>query len=264
MADAKRQSIERSKLPILGVIALVCLVLGVGGFVHGAEHAKFLLILGATALGFVIVIWFWRLITARKSSQAKRLTALGAGMTLIVMAMLGFSYGMVPLFDLITRAFDIGGKVTQQAAPAEKGKPVPPVNKGVDRTRTVSLQILTTRNARLPWHFESRVKSVDIYPGEQFNVRLYLRNDAKHAITAHPQLSVAPSVASKFLVPVTDFDDHYTLGPGETKEVTTRYQLNRDLPRDVRQLTMAFTWFDVTRQGAYSLRPKTLDKFGKL
>ena len=72
-------------------------------------------------------------------------------------AMFGFGFALVPLYDVFCDITGLNGKNFSQG-PAEVAS--------VDRSRTVKVQFVTVNPAGMPWDFKPTVRSMRVYPGE--------------------------------------------------------------------------------------------------
>ena len=116
--------------------------------------------------------------------KAKSSKSLVIKLALLAVAMLGFSYAMVPLYKT---ACDAGWLVTvrdDSSNPyANVNRNIDTSNTQVDKSRWITVEFVASMNEKMPWKFEAQQKSVKIHPGEMTNVRvladsncLYLRS----------------------------------------------------------------------------------------
>ena len=135
---------------------------------------------------------------------------------LVVVAalMFGFGYALVPLYRAICDALGINvlslSELRNAAAPA-------PVNGQVDTGRTVTIEF--DANARGPWDFKPAQASLDVHPGQ-----------------------VAMSHFTK--LECFCFTEH-VLQPGESRQWPVVFVVDPKLPRDVRTITLSYTFFEV-------------------
>ena len=76
-------------------------------------------------------------------------------LALVVLAMFGFGYALVPLYDVLCEITGLGGRTGVVAAGALENR--------ADRSRTVKVQFLGTVNSRLPWEFRPNVASIEVH-----------------------------------------------------------------------------------------------------
>lgn len=152
--------------------------------------------------------------------------------------MFGFGYALVPLYNVLCNRLGINGKTPNVADAAVTA---------VDLSRTVTVQFLAINNAKLPWKFYPYRTSVDVHPGENTKVAYFARNDADHTMTVQAIPSVSPGIAAKYLKKTECFCfAQQTLKSQDTMDMPLIFHLDRDLPKDIKTVTLAYTLFDVT------------------
>ncbi|MDF3054294.1 MAG: cytochrome c oxidase assembly protein [Gammaproteobacteria bacterium] len=160
-------------------------------------------------------------------------------MLLIAVLMFGFGYALVPLYNVLCDAFGINGKTGGQTAQS--------VVSSVDKHRTITVQFVSMNNAKLPWKFYPYRKSVDIHPGENTRVAYFAKNESGKTMVVQAIPSVAPSEAAKYLKKTECFCfERQTLADGETMDMPLLFHIDRDIPEDVKEITLSYTLFDVT------------------
>jgi cytochrome c oxidase assembly protein subunit 11 len=108
-----------------------------------------------------------------QSSQQleKRNTSLVLKLAMVAVAMFGFGYALVPLYNVfceLVPSADIRGR-TNQAELKEVSYPV-------DKTRLVTVEFLTTVNETTPLLFYAQTNKVKVHPGEYTTVNFYAEN----------------------------------------------------------------------------------------
>jgi len=155
----------------------------------------------------------------------------------VVVAMFGFGFALVPIYDVMCQAFGINGKT----AGAYAGSQV------VDEARQVRVQFLATNAADMVWEFRPEADEIEVHPGSSTQMLFIAYNPTDKPMTAQAIPSVAPSKAAAYFHKTECFCfTQQVLQPGERIEMPVRFIVDRDLPADVRHLTLAYTLFDVT------------------
>lgn len=155
----------------------------------------------------------------------------------IAVAMFGFGYLMVPIYDVLCDITGLNGKTgeTTQAAVNEKG---------IDESRTVTVQFDTNVNRELPWDFKAKTFSVKVHPGEIKEVMFVARNRSSEAVIGQAIPSVAPSKASLYFNKTECFCfNEQLLQAGEEIEMPVRFVVDANLPTSVETLTLSYTFF---------------------
>ncbi|OEC33303.1 cytochrome c oxidase assembly protein subunit 11 [Pseudomonas cuatrocienegasensis] len=155
----------------------------------------------------------------------------------LVVAMFGFGFALVPIYDVMCQAFGINGKT----AGAYQGDQVQ------DAERQVRVQFLATNAADMVWTFGPQADEVTVHPGASTQMIFVAYNPTDKPMTAQAIPSVAPSKAAAYFHKTECFCfTQQVLQPGERIEMPVRFIVDRDLPADVRHLTLAYTLFDIT------------------
>ena len=170
-------------------------------------------------------------------SEALSTRRLVIRLSLVVVAMFGFGFALVPIYDVMCQAFGINGKT----AGAYEG------SQAVDEQRQVRVQFLATNAAEMVWEFGPQADEVVVHPGDSTQMLFVAYNPTDKPMTAQAIPSVAPSKAAAYFhkTECSCFTQQ-VLQPGERIEMPVRFIVDRDLPADVRHLTLAYTLFDVT------------------
>ncbi len=166
-----------------------------------------------------------------------------AKLAVIALAMFGFGYALVPMYRSICEALGIN-----VLALAERDVPgnskVSARNTQVDRSRVVTVEF--DANARGPWDFRPAQRSIDVHPGEMTTVMYEFRNIQNRTMAAQAIPSYAPKQASPYFNKLECFCfNEYTLAPGESKTWPVTFIIDPKLPKDVRTITLSYTFFEV-------------------
>ena len=155
----------------------------------------------------------------------------------VVAGMFVFGFALVPIYDVMCQAFGINGKT----AGAYQG------SQTVDEARQVRVQFLATNAAGMLWEFGPQADELVVRPGQANDMLFIAHNPTDRPMTAQAIPSVAPSRAAAFFHKTECFCfTRQVLQPGERIEMPVRFIVDRDLPRDVKHLTLAYTLFDIT------------------
>lgn len=86
-----------------------------------------------------------------------------------------------------------------------------------------------------------------VHPGEYQTIRFYGSNVSENVIVGRAIPSVAPGWAAQFLKKTQCFCfDEQTFEPQQTKEMLVRFVVDPALPETVTDLTLSYTFFDIT------------------
>lgn len=158
---------------------------------------------------------------------------------LVVIVMFAFGFVLVPLYDVFCEYTGLNGKLSSKAADERHYDP--------DLGRTVSVEFLSTVNGPMPLKFWSEAQKMKVHPGEYQTIRFYGSNASENVIVGRAIPSVAPGWAAQFLKKTQCFCfDEQTFEPQQTKEMLVRFVVDPALPETVTDLTLSYTFFDIT------------------
>lgn len=162
---------------------------------------------------------------------------------MVALAMFGFGYAIVPLYKVFCdmtgiNVLALGDRFIESAGDSK------PLNTQVDLSRTVTLEF--DANARGPWRFKPEKNSLRVHPGELTTIMYEFQNMQGRRITAQAVPSYAPEQAGPNFHKVECFCfKEHTLEPGEKKSWPVVFVVDSDLPRDVKTITLSYTFFEV-------------------
>ena len=161
---------------------------------------------------------------------------------LVAMAMFAFVFVvMVPLYNVLCDALGINGKTSGQAYTAAAA--------GVDASREVTVQFVTTNNAGMPWEFRPRRRMMTVNPGASNEAVFLARNPMPAAMVAQAIPSVSPSRAAAYFHKTECFCfERQPLDGRSSAEMPLQFIIDRALPRDISTITLSYTLFDVTEK----------------
>ncbi|HEX7647560.1 MAG TPA: cytochrome c oxidase assembly protein [Noviherbaspirillum sp.] len=160
----------------------------------------------------------------------------------VAVMMFGFGYALVPVYRKICEVTGVNILTPKDATVAEGG------NTQVDKTRTVTIEF--DANAQGPWRFRPTQSSMQVHPGEMAQVVYEVVNTQARAIDAQAIPSYAPQQAAAHFKKVECFCfKQQTLGPNEAKQMQVVFYIDPALPRDVKTITLSYTFFEVNGSG---------------
>ena len=164
---------------------------------------------------------------------------LPAKLALLAAAMFAFGFALAPIYGLVCEVLGVGSGRLQDAPAAVQVDP--------DPTRLVTIEFVTLANEGAPWTFEPSVPKMQVRPGELAGTTFYAVNRTSRPIIAQAVPSITPGNAARYLRKTECFcftPQRFEIGEG--REMPVRFVVDRDLPRSVERLTLAYTFFDVT------------------
>ena len=159
-------------------------------------------------------------------------------LALIPLAMFGFGYALVPLYDVFCDVTGLGGRGVKQAdaATLDVG--------GIDRSRDIRVEFITSVNGDLPWKFKPLTGTARINPGALNKAEFVAENTSDHTIVGRAIYNVTPSVASVYFSKTECFCfTEQALAPGEKMVMPVRYMIDTELPDNIKGVTLSYTFF---------------------
>lgn len=166
------------------------------------------------------------------------------GKLLVVVALMsGFGYALVPVYRAVCTALGINVLTLVEGTHAVRAEDVK--NTQVDYSRSIEIEF--DANARGPWDFKPATKHLTVHPGELTTVMYEFRNVQDRTMSAQAIPSYAPKQATSHFKKLECFCfNEYTLAPGEVKQWPVVFYVDPKLPRDVKTITLSYTFFEVT------------------
>jgi len=179
---------------------------------------------------------------------------------LAALAMFGFGFALVPLYDVFCDITGINGKTGRIEAEAA-------LSQKVDEDRLVTVEFLSSVNSKLPWEFKPMVRKIKVHPGEVTEVNYFARNKTDGMVAGQAVPSVAPGLAAKYFNKTECFCfTRQTLQANESKEMPLRFVVDPALPEEIRTVSLSYTFFPAEEQqpvlepiGAVSTGLETID-----
>ena len=166
----------------------------------------------------------------RNGRTARRLAVL-------TLAMFAFGFALVPLYDVFCDITGLNGKTGRVEAAA--------LDDQVDTSRAVTVQFVTSVNGALQWEFAAQTPQMTVHPGGVYEAFFIARNVAGTMTTGQAVPSVSPNSAAAYFNKTECFCfTRQALAAGESKIMPVRFIVDRNLPEQVRTITLSYTFFD--------------------
>lgn len=179
--------------------------------------------------------------SAGQRKQRRNARMLGK-LAVVALLMFGFGYSLVPLYKKICEITGINVLAVQETVD------VKPANTQVDTSRTVTVEF--DANTTGPWRFKPVVSSLQVHPGEMGQVVYVVENTQDRAMDAQAIPSYAPAEAAQYFRKVECFCfKQQTLAPREARQMPVSFYIDPSLPKNVRTITLSYTFFEVGLKG---------------
>lgn len=163
-----------------------------------------------------------------------------AKLSVVVIAMFGFGFMLVPLYNVVCQQFGINGKVSLTATKQAQH---------VNKQRTITVEFVAQTNANLLWDFFPKTYRLKLHPGESKRVAYHAKNRADHAMTVQAIPSVAPGLASKYLRKTECFCfQQQHLAAGAEMDMPILFHIDPELPDSIHTITLSYTLFEANKR----------------
>jgi cytochrome c oxidase assembly protein subunit 11 len=164
---------------------------------------------------------------------------LAGKLALLTLGMFAFGFALAPLYSVMCKLIGAGGAAGQPTAATVVEDP--------DPSRLVTVDFITAASEGSPWEFEPMQPSMSVHPGELNSMTFRARNRTPSALVAQAVPSIMPGAAARYFRKTECFCfAPQSFAPGEGRELTVRFIIDRALPAPVDTITLGYTLFDVT------------------
>jgi len=173
--------------------------------------------------------------SSQSQSKNKRTVLIALG---VVVAMFGFGFALVPLYNVFCELTGINGKTGPKYV-LQSGE------LDADLTRVIKVQFVTQNNDSMPWYFKPEITQVEVHPGEVMQVDFIARNPTSIDMVAQAVPSLSPNEGTDYFHKVECFCfTQQALKAGEETRMPLRFVVDKDLPEYLTKLTLSYTLFD--------------------
>jgi cytochrome c oxidase assembly protein subunit 11 len=163
---------------------------------------------------------------------------------LLAVAMFGFGFLLVPLYDVFCEITGFGGRTNATAAVVEEAP---------DLSREIRIEFVTTVNSYAPFEFAADVDSMTVHPGKMYFATFTAKNLSTADKIAQAVPSVAPVSAAEHFTKIECFCfTSQEFAANEARAMPLQFIVDPDLPEYVDTITLQYTFFDTARAAANS------------
>ena len=153
----------------------------------------------------------------------------------IGLAMFGFGFALVPLYDAFCAVTGFGGKTAEVAALAVE---MP------DRDRTVRVEFLSSVARGAPFTLEPEVSHLEVHPGQLYETHYRARNLAGSSLVGQAVPSVAPGAVARYFQKTECFCfTSQEFQPHEELTLKLAFIVAPELPANVDTLSLSYAYF---------------------
>ncbi len=156
----------------------------------------------------------------------------------IPVLMFGFGFALVPLYDVFCEITGLNGKTGRVEASALDPREI-------DADRKVTVKFLAVQGNGLPWSFEPMVHEMEVHPGQVYEATYRVSNRSGRKTAGQAVPSVSPTRASLHFNKTECFCfTRQELEAKETRDMPLRFIINHELPKEIVEVTLSYTFFD--------------------
>lgn len=175
----------------------------------------------------------------RQSAAARSNRTMVRKLVVVALLMFGFGWALVPIYRKICEVTGINLLTTRDAGVERRAR-----NTQVDTSRRIVVEFDANRQG--PWRFKPHVNHVEVHPGELVHVDYDLVNLEARPMAGQAIPSYAPLQSARYFQKLECFCfEQQTLAAGETRRFPVVFFVDPELPRDVTQITLSYTFFEV-------------------
>ncbi len=160
----------------------------------------------------------------------------------MAVAMFGFGFLLVPLYDVFCEITGFGGRTNAVAVAADE-KP--------DLSREIRVEFVTTVNEYAQFEFRADADSMTVSPGKMYYATFTAKNLAGTEKVAQAVPSVVPVSAAEHFTKIECFCfTSQDFMANEEKAMPVQFIVNPELPDYVDTITLHYTFFDTASLAA--------------
>ena len=172
------------------------------------------------------------------SEQRNENRSLMGRLLIMAVAMFGFGFALVPLYDVFCEITGFAGRTNTEAAVVEEAP---------DLDREIRVEFMTTVNSYAQFAFDADLDSMTVHPGKMYYATFTAKNLSGSDKIAQAVPSVAPPSAAEHFVKIECFCfNSQDFVAGEEKAMPLQFIVDPDLPDYVDTITLGYTFYDTT------------------
>jgi len=160
----------------------------------------------------------------------------------IVVGSFIFAFASIPLYRIICTQFDPGGSAYFNGL-TQAYEPTLPA----DTSRQVKVRFTTNVERQLPWTFKHNQEYVTLHPGAKTQASFQVTNShPTRALTGKAVYDINPPQAGAYFKKVECFCfREQKLEAGQSMELPLIFWFESDMPADIKEITVAYTFFNM-------------------
>ena len=159
-------------------------------------------------------------------------------LSLAVVAMYGFSYALVPIYDTFCEITGLNGKTNEVAYVANDIK---------EDNRFITVKFISNVANSAPLYFEPSVSEMTVQIGKPYNTHYVMKNNSSKQLHTTASPSVTPGKHAEYFKKIECFCfNQQTINAGEVKDLGIQFIIDNELPNDSGDIVLSYTMFDIS------------------
>ena len=152
-------------------------------------------------------------------------------LSLVVVAMYGFSYALVPIYDTFCEITGLNGKTNEVAY---TGNDIQKEN------RFVKIKFISNVANSAPLYFEPAVTEMTVQVGKPYNTHYVMKNNSSKQLHTTATPSVTPGKYAEYFKIIECFCfNQQTINSGEIKDLGIQFVVDDDLPTNIGDIVLS-------------------------
>ena len=165
--------------------------------------------------------------------------------SLIPIAMFGFGFALIPLYDIFCEVTGLNGKNFEVMSAADANSELMKMGATESNLQTATLQFLADPDSRDVWQFAPQHKTIVIEPGKMITTYYELTNNKDEAVTIQAIPSVAPGKWSEYLVKIECFCfTQQVIEANSSMKLPLQVTLSTKAPEEVNHLSLSYRIYE--------------------
>lgn len=155
----------------------------------------------------------------------------------VAVAMFGFGYLLVPLYDVFCEITGFGGKTGGQVVQTTVVEP--------DTSRMVTVEFVAAVGGSAGFEFRPTETRMRVHPGQLYTTSYTARNLSAAEASGQAVPSVTPGAAARYFQKTECFCfTRQDFAADELKDMPVLFIIDPELPPEVTTVTLGYTFFD--------------------
>jgi cytochrome c oxidase assembly protein subunit 11 len=170
-------------------------------------------------------------------TKAAATTGMAVRLGIAAVAMFGFGFALVPLYDVFCEVVGIRAPIEAMAATDIVEQP--------EASRAITLELLANTGNSAPWEFRPIADSIEVQTGLLQDTEYFAQNLSGRALSAVATPDIRPIEAAKYFRKIECFCfTEQAFAAGEGRSLAVKFYVDPDLPAHIDRITLAYTLYE--------------------